>query len=163
MKVPKPNIKRNILHKNKYNRIGLANSKIKKIMWCQRQYSYEDLWAFFNGVPYSSVGNKKFYLNETAHFIIEKDGTIIQCLPLDESYTYNNEVKNDAISITLSGDDITEEQYLSMINLGSWLCQEFKLDPRKDSFKFEDMLNKQQWVNFKRTQYYRIKEFKNKF
>ena len=33
MKVPKPNIKRNILHKNKYNRIGLANSKIKKIMW----------------------------------------------------------------------------------------------------------------------------------
>ena len=73
MKVPKPNIKRNILHKNKYNRIGLANSKIKKIMWCQRQYSYEDLWAFFNGVPYSSVGNKKFYLNETANFIVEKD------------------------------------------------------------------------------------------
>ncbi|MGN1033246.1 MAG: N-acetylmuramoyl-L-alanine amidase [Intestinibacter sp.] len=163
MKVPKPNIRRRILHKNKYNRLGLENSRIKRIVWYKRQYSYEDLWAFFNGIPYNKVGNKKFYLNETAHFIIKEDGTIVQCLPLDESCVYDSRLIKDSINIVLSGDDISEEQYLSMVNLGSWICQEFKLDPRKDNVMMKSMWNKEQWIKFKRIQHYNIKEFKNKF
>lgn len=163
MKVPKPSIKTNIIAKNKYNRLGIEHSKIKHILWyTEEKYTSKELWAFFNGVPYNKVGNKKFYLDESAHFIIDKQGNIIQCLPLEEACIYNNKLDRDSINIVTIGNEYTEEQYLSMVNLGAWLCQAFKLDPRKDNIIDKHTYNKRLWIKFKREQYSIIKEFKRK-
>jgi hypothetical protein len=68
----------------------------------------------------------------SAHFIIDADGEIIQCIPLDE-IAYAVKTRNyDSISIeccyTDTDGSFTEETYDSLIKLLSWLTDTYNLD-----------------------------------
>ena len=69
----------------------------------------------------------------SSHFIINTDGTIIQCIPLGEiSYASNNR-NFDTISIENCHPDdsgkFTDETYLSCVSLTAWLLHAFGLGP----------------------------------
>lgn len=68
----------------------------------------------------------------SAHFIIDTDGEIIQCIPLDE-IAYAVKTRNyDSVSIeccyTASDGSFTQETYDSLVKLLSWLTDTYNLD-----------------------------------
>ena len=67
----------------------------------------------------------------SSHFVIGLDGEIIQCIPLDEISYASNERNSDTISIECCHPDetgaFTEATYQSLIELTTWLCEEFDL------------------------------------
>lgn len=81
-------------------------------------------WNYFNTQTKTAV---------SAHFIIDMDGSIIQCLPLDEvAYAVGTETGNrTSISIECCHPDetgvFTDETYESLVKLVSWLCAKFDL------------------------------------
>ena len=100
----------------------------------------------------SALQNWKYFENKngvSAHFIIDLDGSILQCMPLDEvAWAIGTEEGNySTISIECchpdSTGEFTEATYQSLIKLVSWLCNEYGLSaddvkrhydyPRKNS------------------------------
>lgn len=73
----------------------------------------------------------------SSHFVIGLDGTIIQCIPLDEISYASNDRNVDTISIECCHSDETgkfsKETYQSLIELTAWLCSKYNL-------KSEDIL-----------------------
>ena len=69
----------------------------------------------------------------SAHFIIDLDGSILQCMPLDEvAWAIGTEEGNyTSISIECCHPDatgkFTDATYESLVKLVSWLCAEFNL------------------------------------
>ena len=101
-----------------------------------------------NGVVIHYVGNpgttakaNRNYFNNLAktkatyassHFVIDLDGTILQCIPLDEiSYT-SNDRNNDTVSIEVCHPDetgeFTKESYNALVSLTRWLCSKYNLN-----------------------------------
>jgi len=84
----------------------------------------------------SALQNWKYFENKngvSAHFIIDLDGSILQCMPLDEvAWAIGTEEGNyTTISIECCHPDktgkFTEATYESLVKLVSWLCNEFDL------------------------------------
>lgn len=71
--------------------------------------------------------------NTSAHFIIDLDGSVLQCMPLDEvAWAIGTTEGNyTTISIECCHPDetgiFTDETYESLVKLVSWLCAEFDL------------------------------------
>ena len=67
----------------------------------------------------------------SSHFIIGLDGTIIQCIPLDEIAYASNERNEDTISIECchpkEDGKFTKETYQSLVMLTAWLAGEYNL------------------------------------
>ncbi|WP_343208884.1 peptidoglycan recognition family protein [Anaerolentibacter hominis] len=67
----------------------------------------------------------------SSHFVIGIDGTIIQCVPLDEISYCSNSRNIDTIAIECChGDEsgsFTQATYDSLVRLTSWLCETFDL------------------------------------
>ena len=67
-----------------------------------------------------------------AHFIIGLDGTIIQCVPLNELTYCSNSRNVDTISIECCHPEedgkFTEETYQSLVKLCKWLMERYDLD-----------------------------------
>ncbi len=67
----------------------------------------------------------------SSHFIIGLDGTIIQCIPLDEIAYASNERNEDTISIECchpkEDGKFTKETYQSLVTLTAWLTGEYNL------------------------------------
>lgn len=67
-----------------------------------------------------------------AHFIIGLDGTIIQCVPLDELTYCSNDRNVDTVSIECCHPEadgkFTEETYNSLVKLCKWLMKRYELD-----------------------------------
>ena len=97
--VPKPNVKKALLTVNKNSRPGIKLRKIKGIVIHYTANPGTDAMANRNYFE-----SRKNLSDDTAnkvssHFIIGLDGTIIQCIPLNEiSYASNNR-NSDTISI----------------------------------------------------------------
>ena len=100
----------------------------------------------------SALQNWKYFENKnyvSAHFIIDLDGSIIQCMPLDEvAWAIGTTEGNySTISIECCHPDktgkFTDATYESLVKLVSWLCNEYELSadqvkrhydyPRKNS------------------------------
>ena len=84
----------------------------------------------------SALQNWKYFENKnsvSAHFIIDLDGSIIQCMPLDEvAWAIGTQEGNySTISIECCHPDstgkFTPATYESLLKLVSWLCQEYGL------------------------------------
>lgn len=79
-------------------------------------------WDYFNS-PQSVT---------SAHFIVGLDGTVIQCIPLNEQSSASNSRNPDTISIECCHPTATGEfsiaTYNSLVKLLVWLCEEFNLD-----------------------------------
>lgn len=67
----------------------------------------------------------------SSHYIIGLDGTIIQCIPLNEIAYASNKRNSDTISIECCHPDETgrfsDDTYNSLVHLTAWLCAKFKL------------------------------------
>lgn len=67
-----------------------------------------------------------------AHFIIGLDGTIIQCVPLNELTYCSNDRNVDTVSIECCHPEadgkFTEETYNSLVKLCKWLMERYDLD-----------------------------------
>ena len=84
----------------------------------------------------SALQNWRYFENKnnvSAHFIIDLDGSIIQCMPLDEvAWAIGTEEGNySTISIECCHPDktgkFTDATYDSLVKLVSWLCIEYDL------------------------------------
>lgn len=86
-----------------------------------------------------AAGNRSYFeglkdskqTKASSHFIIGLDGTIIQCLPLEEIAYASNERNEDTIAIECCHPDetgeFTEETYESLVKLTAWLCGRYNL------------------------------------
>lgn len=80
-----------------------------------------------------------------AHFIIGLDGTIIQCVPLNELTYCSNNRNKDTISIECCHPEedgkFTEETYDSLVKLCQWLMERYGLDT-EDVIRHYDVTGK---------------------
>ncbi|MFV0342326.1 MAG: N-acetylmuramoyl-L-alanine amidase family protein [Anaerocolumna sp.] len=137
-----PTISEMFLTPNEYSRPQTPLRKVNSIV------------IHYTGNPGTdALANRNYFENlkdtkttyASSHFIIGLDGTIIQCLPLDEiSYASNNR-NGDTISIECTHPDSTgefnEKTIESLISLTAWLCGEFNLK-RDDIIRHYDVTGK---------------------
>lgn len=86
---------------------------------------------YFEGLKDQS-GSKT--VSASSHYIIGSDGTILQCIPLDE-VAYGNYPRNDdTVSIECchphSDGRFTDATIRSLIRLTGWLCRELSLNEK---------------------------------
>lgn len=130
--VPKPNIKKAFLTVNKNSRPGIKLRKVKGIVIHYTANPGTDAMANRNYFE-----SRKNLSDDTAnkvssHFIIGLDGTIVQCIPLNEiSYASNNR-NSDTISIECCHPDssgkFSRKTYNSVIRLAGWLCAKYQIE-----------------------------------
>lgn len=121
-------IQEDFLTVNPYSRPGEPLKRVKNVVIHYTANPGTDAQAnrnYFEGLKDS----QQTYAS--AHFVIGLDGTIIQCIPLDEICYGANERNVDSISIECCHPDetgeFTEETYESLIKLTAWLCGEYNL------------------------------------
>lgn len=94
---------------------------------------------YFEGLKDSKI------TKASSHFIIGLDGTIIQCLPLEEIAYASNERNADTIAIECCHPDetgeFTKETYQSLIKLTAWLCGRYNLK-KDDIIRHYDVTGK---------------------
>ena len=80
---------------------------------------------FFNNLAVTQ------YTSASSHFIICLDGTILQCVPVDEIAFASNQRNDDTISIEITHPDDTgrfnEESYEAAVRLSAWLLNRYGL------------------------------------
>ena len=68
----------------------------------------------------------------SSHFIIDTDGTILQCVPMSEIAYASNDRNHDTLSIECCHEDesgkFTKETYQSLVKLTAWLCDTYGLE-----------------------------------
>lgn len=125
----KPAIEAQLLDPNPYSRPQTALKEVKGVV------------VHYVGNPGTSAKANRDYFNGLAksgktyassHFVIDIDGTIIQCIPLNEISYASNDRNNDTISIEVCHPDqtgkFTEKSYEALVTLVKWLCSKYHLD-----------------------------------
>ena len=107
----------------------------------------------------------------SSHFIIGLDGTIIQCIPLDEISYASNSRNHDTIAIECchpgKSGKFTDETYNSLVKLTAWLCGKYDIR-KKGIIRHYDITGKncpkyyvkhpRKWRRFKRAVFRYISE-----
>ena len=87
----------------------------------------------------TALQNRNYFANvvpveeifASSHFIICLDGTVIQCVPVDEIAYASNARNADTLSIEVCHPDetgkFTDESYATAVRLTAWLCLEYNL------------------------------------
>ena len=118
----------------------------------------------------TAVQNRNYFANlaithethASSNFIVCLDGSIIQCVPVDEIAYASNARNADTISIEVCHPDdtgrFTEESYAATVRLTAWLCDRFGL-VSNDVIRHYDVQGKEcpryfvenedAWVEFK--------------
>lgn len=125
----KPAIQADLLEPNPYSRPQTPIEEVNGVV------------VHYVGNPGTSAKANRNYFNGLAeskatyassHFIIDIDGTIIQCIPLDEMSYASNDRNKDTISIEVCHPDetgeFTAQSYKALVSLTKWLCSEYELD-----------------------------------
>ena len=82
----------------------------------------------------------------SSHFIVGLEGEVIQCVPLTE-ISYASNIRNeDTVAIEVCHPDETGEfspvTYQRTVELTTWLCLQFHLDPEEDVIRHYDITEK---------------------
>lgn len=141
-KTEAPKIEEEFLTPNQYSRPQLPLKKVKGIV------------IHYTANPNSdAIDNRNYFENlkdthatsVSSHFIIGLDGTIIQCIPLDEIAYASNDRNIDTISIECchkkKNGAFTDATYQSLIKLTAWLCGEYDLK-EEDIIRHYDVTGK---------------------
>lgn len=125
-----PTINQQLLTPNEYSRPQTPLKKVKGIV------------VHYVGNPGTSAEANRNYFNGLAtskqtyassHFIVDLDGSIIQCIPLDEIAYASNKRNEDTISIEVCHPDetgeFTQDSYNSLVHLVAWLSTKYNLTP----------------------------------
>ena len=124
----------NLLTPNEYSRPQIPLEKVNGIVVhyvanpCSTALENRN---YFEGLKDQS-GSKT--VSASSHYIIGSDGTILQCIPLDE-VAYGNYPRNDdTVSIECCHPDsdgrFTDATIKSLIRLTGWLCRELSLNEK---------------------------------
>ncbi|MCL2079586.1 MAG: peptidoglycan recognition protein family protein [Oscillospiraceae bacterium] len=98
----------------------------------------------------------------SSNFIVCLDGSIIQCVPVDEVAYASNNRNNDTLSIEICHPDytgeFTEASYNAAVTLTAWLCVQYELTT-SDILRHYDITgkecpryfvqNEEAWMDFK--------------
>ncbi len=132
----------NLLEPNPYSRSQEALGKVTGVVVHYTANPGTDAEAnrnYFNNL----AKTKKTYAS--SHFIIDLDGTIIQCIPLTEVAYASNQRNVDTIAIECChprrGGKFTPETYQSLVALTAWLCGEYGLS-QEDVIRHYDVSGK---------------------
>lgn len=89
--------------------------------------------------------NGSHTVSASSHFVIGTDGTIIQCIPLDEVAYANYPRNDDTVSIECCHPDasgkFTDATIASLVKLTRWLCGELSLN-EKHIIRHYDVIGK---------------------
>lgn len=124
----------NFLTVNPYSRPGTKREHVRDIVIhyvANPGTSAKQNRNYFEGLKDQS-GSKT--VSASSHYIIGSDGTILQCIPLDE-VAYGNYPRNDdTVSIECCHPDsdgrFTDATIKSLIRLTGWLCRELSLNEK---------------------------------
>ncbi len=121
--------KQELLEINPYSRPGTKLEAVNGVV------------IHYVGNPNTSAEQNRDYFSHLAitgetsassHFVIDLDGTTIQCVPLDEVAYCSNTRNSDTISIECCHPDetgeFTEETIQSLTALVQWLCDTYHLE-----------------------------------
>lgn len=133
----------NLIRVNRYSRPGTPLEQVNGIV------------IHYTGNPGTTAEQNRSYFDGLAdtgetsassHFVIGIDGTVIQCVPLDEIAYASNERNADTISIECCHSDETgkfsEETYDSLVRLVKWLEEAYNLEP-EDVIRHYDVTGKE--------------------
>lgn len=133
--VKQPVIKEMLLTKNVNSRPGLALEIINGIVVHYTANPGTDAEANRNYFEGRKDEPDESANKVSSHYIIGLDGTIIQCIPLNEIAYASKERNADTISIECCHPDKTgkfsKSTYNSLVHLAAWLCSKYNLS--KDS------------------------------
>jgi len=102
----------------------------------------------------TAVQNRNFFANlatteerhASSNFIICLDGSILQCVPVDEIAYASNHRNDDTVSIEVCHPDdsgkFTDESYEAAVHLTAWLCAKFWLTA-EDVIRHHDVQGKE--------------------
>ena len=140
--VAEPERIQNFLTPNEYSRPQIPLEKVKGIVIHYTANPGSDAAGnrnYFEGLKDSKI------TKASSHFIIGLDGTIIQCLPLEEIAYASNERNVDTIAIECCHPDetgkFTKKTYNSLIKLTAWLCGRYNLK-KEDIIRHYDVTGK---------------------
>lgn len=136
-------VRQNLLPVNEYSRPGTALSQVNGVV------------VHYVGNPGTTAEQNRSYfanLAEThetwasSHFVIGIDGTVIQCVPLDEIAYCSNDRNDDTISIECCHPDdsgaFSEETVNALVRLLDWLIETYRLE-REDILRHYDVNGKE--------------------
>lgn len=132
-----------LLPVNEYSRPGTALTQVNGVV------------IHYVGNPGTTAEQNRSYfanLAEThetwasSHFIVGIDGTVVQCVPLDEIAYCSNYRNDDTISIECCHPDdegkFSDETVASLVRLVNWLIETYGLE-RKDIIRHYDVNGKE--------------------
>lgn len=137
-----PELDVELLTPNKYSRPQTSLNRVNAIVI--HYVANPGSTARANRDYFESLGNTG-KTSASSHFVIDMDGTIVQCIPTSEiSYASNNRNK-DSISIEVCHPDasgkFTEDSVASLEKLVSWLLDKYNLD-KDDIIRHYDVSGK---------------------
>lgn len=134
--VKQPSIQKMLLTKNVNSRPGIELKKVNGVVIHYTANPGTDAEANRNYFEGRKDEPDKSYNKVSSHYIIGLDGTIIQCIPLNEIAYASNDRNSDTISIECCHPDETgkfsDDTYNSLVRLAAWLCGKYQLS--RDSF-----------------------------
>lgn len=168
-RVGEPVIQEMLLTPNPYSRPGDSLIKVKGIVVHYTANPGTDAEA--NRNYFENLKDTK-KTSVSSHFVIDLDGSILQCIPLDEIAYASNNRNSDTVSIECCHEDetgkFTKETYASLVKLTAWLCGEYNLK-EEDILRHYDVTgkdcpryfvaNEDQWRDFKKEVFQYIKKF----
>lgn len=168
-RVGEPVIQEMLLTPNPYSRPGDSLIKVKGIVVHYTANPGTDAEA--NRNYFENLKDTK-KTSVSSHFVIGLDGSILQCIPLDEIAYASNNRNSDTVSIECCHEDetgkFTKETYASLVKLTAWLCGEYNLK-EEDILRHYDVTgkdcpryfvaNEDQWRDFKKEVFQYIKKF----
>ena len=126
--VAEPERVQDFLTPNEYSRPGISLDEVNGVV------------IHYTANPGSGAqGNRNYFeslkdskiTKASSHFVIGLDGTIIQCLPLEEIAYASNKRNSDTIAIECchpnETGEFTKETYQALITLTAWLCGKYNL------------------------------------
>ena len=126
--VAEPERIQDFLTPNEYSRPQIPLEKVKGVVIHYTANPGSDALGnrnYFEGLKDSKI------TKASSHFVIGLDGTIIQCIPLEEIAYASNERNADTIAIECCHPDetgkFTKKTYHSLIKLTAWLCGRYNL------------------------------------
>lgn len=168
-RVGEPVIQEMLLTPNPYSRPGDSLIKVKGIVVHYTANPGTDAEA--NRNYFENLKDTK-KTSVSSHFVIGLDGSILQCIPLDEIAYASNNRNSDTVSIECCHEDetgkFTKETYASLVKLTAWLCGEYNLK-EEDILRHYDVTgkdcpryfvaNEDKWRDFKKEVFQYIKKF----
>lgn len=133
--IEKPPIQKMLLTQNSNSRPGIALNSINGIVIHYTANAGTDAEANRNYFESKKDEPDTVANKVSSHYIIGLDGTIVQCVPLNELAYASNKRNSDTISIECCHPNkkgkFSKDTYKSLVRLVAWLCGKYGLS--KDS------------------------------